>query len=594
MKHVQSTSLTFGEKFKKLSIDFTSVFFLFHIIRFFVSYFCFIPFLPDFLIFWLLYNIVSFEVWQQTLGSSFFNAKLVDQSHGSSFRIRIILRELFTSLPGILLILFYFIHFLPLFLRGLSIDMLETRVILSGVLTIIVILSLITVFRVRILKVKMTKDTITERTNSLKYTRRRVVIIYSILLLFAGVSRYFHTSFTNDVEKVRSSYAKLPLKLDLKNNIFDLWDWICYTVPRPTTQSVQDYTHYLNANKKDINDYIFSLFDKYDHVILCERLHSEITQYDLIYNLVTDSRFVEKIGNVFTEVGNVESRGAYKKLTDTDFPNDTVFQQALSSFMMENQTYHLLWSNLNWFNFLEKMYRFNHDKEKKIQILFTDRANWKYNNKNYNRDSLMANNIITTIKKDSLKKSLTIMNYRHAYLKGNSNCGYLISEEFPGKVANVLINTVGWDMCPLQSGKWDVAFEQMPEDAYAFDLKNSPFGKDRFDHYFYLSPLSRLQYEDMFTGIIYYKPLYLHYISYGFPYMLQPDNVKTLKERALKLGEEFNEDLYHVGNGYIRSLRFLYFVTNLIDNIFFIWNIIGGVGILVYLFIKYKKSDYSF
>ena len=582
MRSVQSVGLSFGEKSKRLIIDFISTFFLFHLIRFLVSYFFFIPFLPGFLYFWFLLNIVLLVVCQQTLGSYFFGAKLINQSDGGVFWIRIILSELFTSLPGVLCIVFCFIRYIPVNLSGLSLRHLLST-ILWGLAIIIILSSVMVLFRAKIFKIKMIKYAFANGANSLKYARQRVIIVYSLLLLFGGISRFFHTFFTNDIERVRLSYAKLPLNLDLKNNIFDLWDWIFYTVPRPSIQSVREYTSFLEVNRKNINDYVISLFDKYDHVILCERLHPEMTQYDMIYNLVTDIRFVEKVGNVFTEIGNVESRRAYKVFTDTDFPNDTLFQQALSSFMMENQTYYLLWDNTNWFEFLKKISQFNHKRKRKVEILFSDRANWKYNDKNYNRDSLMANNIITTIKKDTLKKSLTIMNYRHAYLIGSANCGYFISTEFPGKVANILINTVGWDMCPLQSGKWDVAFEQMPEAAYAFDLKNTSFGKDRFDHYIFLDSLSKLQYEDMFSVIIYYQTLYLHYIGHGFPYMMQPENIKTLKERATKLDEEFNEEVYRLSNGYIRGLKIRYFVVNLLDNIFFIWNLIWGVGMLIYL-----------
>lgn len=591
MKNIQNNDSTFWEKFKILLIDFTSVFFLFHIFRFFVSYFSFISFLPSFLILWLAYNMILLGVWQHTLGSSFLGLRLVNQSKGNAFRIRIVMRELFTSCPGILLIVFCFIRYIPANLKGFPIGLLAARIIPWAAVGILVILFFIILFRMRIFKVKMAKNISIERINSLKHTRKRIIIIYSILLLFAGLSRYFHTCFTNDVANVRSFCEKLPFKSDPNNNILDLLDWSYYTAPRPTIQSVQEYTNFLKTNRKNINDYIFSLFDKYDHVILCERMHPEMTQYDMIYDLVTDSRFVDKVGHVFTEIGNIDSRKAYEKLTNTNFSNDTVFQQALSSFMMENQSYHLLWSNTNWFNFLSKMYYFNHNKEKKVEILFTDRASWKFNDKRYERDQLMADNIISTIKKDTLKKSLIIMNYRHAYLRGEDNCGYYVSKKFPGKVANLLINTNGIDMFPLQTGKWDVAFEQMPEDAYAFDLKDSPFGKDSFDHFIFFSPLTKLRYEDMFTGVIYYKPLYLHYTGNGFPYMMQPNNIETLKKRALKLGEPFNENYYHSSNGYLRVLKIQYFAINLFDNLYFVWTLIWGVGILIYLSIVFIKTN---
>lgn len=74
------------------------------------------------------------------------------------------------------------------------------------------------------------------------------------------------------------------------------------TVPRPTASSVSKYVDYLKNNRQDINDYVMGLFEKYDHVVLCERHHQDMTQYDMIYDLLTDSRFVDNVGVVFTEI----------------------------------------------------------------------------------------------------------------------------------------------------------------------------------------------------------------------------------------------------------------------------------------------------
>lgn len=78
--------------------------------------------------------------------------------------------------------------------------------------------------------------------------------------------------------------------------------------PRPHKRLVQNYVDYIKENRQDINDYVMGLFREYDHVILCERMHPEMTQYDMIYNLATDDRFVDSVGVVFTEIGNVESK----------------------------------------------------------------------------------------------------------------------------------------------------------------------------------------------------------------------------------------------------------------------------------------------
>lgn len=587
--NIKNTS--FWDKIKVFIIDFTFIFYLFQIIRFIVSPFCYISFIPLFIITWLFYNIISLCVWQQTLGSGFFNARITNLGNKKTLQIRIVLMELFTSIPGILLIFFCFIHYLPIFLGEVSIVKIASQIIPYGLIAILIILSPINLLRTSIFKVNLITTITINSRNNLIHRRKLFLIVYSSILLFAGVSRYLHTHLTNDITKMESSWKKLPFKPDPNNNWLDSWNWIYYSTPRPTAQSIQEYTDFLKLNRQDINDYIFSLFEKYDHVILCERMHPEMTQYEMIYNLVTDIRFTENIGNIFTESGNVDSREAYDNLSNIKFPNDTVFEQTLSSFMMENQSFYLIWSNTNWFYFLKSITQFNHNKRKKIKLLFSDRANWIYNDKNYNRDSIMARNIISTIRKDTLNKSLIIMNYRHAYLKGKLNCGNFISKEFPGKVANVLINTKSGNTLPLQSGKWDVAFEQMPEDAFAFNMENSPFGNDKFDHYHSFSPLAKLRYEDMFTGFIYYKPLYLHYIGDGFPYMMQPNNIKILKERARILGESTNYICNAPNKVYFRGLKFQYFIINLIDNTFFAFILIIGMIILICLYIKYKKQS---
>jgi hypothetical protein len=45
---------------------------------------------------------------------------------------------------------------------------------------------------------------------------------------------------------------------------------------------------------------VFGLFDKYNIAILGERDHRDTTQYDMIIKILSDPRFLEKVGNVFT------------------------------------------------------------------------------------------------------------------------------------------------------------------------------------------------------------------------------------------------------------------------------------------------------
>ena len=307
----------------------------------------------------------------------------------------------------------------------------------------------------------------------------------------------------------------------------------------------------------------------------------------MIYDLVTDSRFVDKVGVVFTEIGCAESRDAYRTLVETTFPNDTLLEKGLASFLMENQTVHLLWPNTNWFTFLKRMYYFNHDREKKVEIMFADR-NWIDRTELAQRDSVMADNIIKTIESDSLKKSLIIMNYRHAFFTPGC-CGEYIQRRFPGKVANVMINNAKLDFLSLALGKvttgneiarpdlrhgeWNVAFEQMPTDAFAFDLKDSPFGKDNFDYFALPWAMENgMQYQDMFNGFIYYKALIDHRASVGFNHLFDPENRAKLEERERLLpgywlgAWEFLKEGPQVTEG-----KDIYFEYNKSINIIFLW-----------------------
>lgn len=495
--------LSFLQRCLVFLIDATAAFFLYHIVAWIISYFYFFPFFHGFLLIWVLYYIVGYWACGQTLGLAFFHARLADEGGRCPLGLRIVLREIFTSLPGIVLwTLGWHYLFMP------------------KSLLLCLLCCVLVAFRKKVFRISFVRsDSYGLQPGQL--SGKKVIGAYLMLMVVATAARMVNTVSTNNVDSFTNAFR--------------------YAAPRPTLHSVGKYVDFLEKDGcRDINDYVLGLFKTYDHVILCERLHTEMTQYDMIYNLVTDQRFVDSVGVVFTEVGNVDSRNAYKTFVSTTFPNDTAVEKGLASFLMDNQSVHLLWPNTNWFNFLKRMYYFNHGRDKQVDILFADR-NWLDRSLLYARDSIMADNIISTIKADSLKKSLTIMNYRHAYLTPG-NCGYYLERAFPGKVANVMINSSGISLPALllgkemlvllQHGKWDVACEQVESSAFAFDFAGSPFGKDAFDHFVLpWSPLNAKRYQDMFTGYIYYKSPSEQYISMGYSHMFDPENVEKLRER---------------------------------------------------------------
>ena len=531
-------------------IDALTIIFLHQIVAFLLSPFYFLPLFPGLWFVWIMYYVASYTTVGKTLGESFFNAKIVADKGWVPVWIKILLREAFTSFPALIAWTLSWNQLVP-----------------KRSIAIFVILLLLICLRRKIFGISLLRDN--QDTIATKQPFYKTSAGIFLLIIVGGfLARVANTVCTNDNEFLVES----PLK----------------AIPRPTVSSVSQYVDFLNENRQDINDYVMGLFEKYDYVILCERHHQEMTQYDMIYDLVTDSRFVDNVGVVFTEIGCAESRDAYRTFVETSFSNDTLLEKGLASFLMENQTVHLLWPNTNWFTFLKRMYYFNHDKEKKVEIMFADR-NWIDRTELAKRDSVMANNIIRTIELDSLKKSLIIMNYRHAFFTPD-NCGWYLQQRFPGKLANVMINFTKADFlsmlnrkeiarADLRNGEWDVAFEQMPTDKFAFDLKDSPFGKDNFD-YFVLpwAKENSMRYQDIFNGFIYYTALINHRTSVGFNHLFDPENIKKLEEREKQLpgyslkAWEFLKEGPQVTEG-----KDIYFEYNRWINIIFLWICISAL-----------------
>lgn len=516
------TKLNIFQKLLIFLIDATSALFIFQAVALIVSPICFLPLLPGYWAVWVIYYIVSYSCFRNTLGQSFYQAAIVIEKNKIPSIIRILLRESITSLPAII---FWTTCWVPIAIK------------LSSIIFLVCVV--LSIFRNKLFGIKIRR-----------YDKRPIYKpcwIYLTIILLGIFSQIINISFTADKEVL----AKAPFNAG----------------PRPSVKLTKEYVDFLKDNRQNINDYIMGLFNEYDHVIICERMHPEMTQYDMIYNLVTDKRFVDSVGVVFTEVGDVESRESYQELVNTTFENDSLLEKELASFLIrDNQTVWLLWAPTNWFNFLKKMYNFNHDREKKVEILFSDR-NWIDRSQINVRDSIMADNIISTIESDTIRKSLTIMNYRHAFLT-RGNVGYYMSQKFPGKVANVMINTpiATRLMAPIQNGYWDVATEQIQPIEYAFDFDGSPFGEDFFDFY-PLSSKPGVKYKDMFTGIIFYKSNNEQYLSDGFKYISEPNNLKKIEERSKLLPKEVRVPYIYPKGFLVRDSFEVYGISTRLANI---------------------------
>jgi hypothetical protein len=318
--------------------------------------------------------------------------------------------------------------------------------------------------------------------------------------------------------------------------------WTTLYPEYPVTHETIRYADFIKNKSKDPTDYVFDLFKKYDLVVLSERIHPEYTQYELIFNIIHDKRFVKDVGNIFTEIGSVSFQDTLNTYLHTSFKNEDELNKSTAILQRNSDGVHPLWDCTNHFDLLKQVNQLNNKlpDSSKINWFFSDiPVNWeKMTRKNYlkgftqlKRDSIMAINILNKYKNIVLngrrKKALVILNTNHGYgiLNHKTATGvswldsaatnYLM-KALPGKVANIMLNTASYIFTPIQYGKWETAFKIAGNPNVGFNFKGSPFGDDKWDGFF-LTPKS-FTYKDVFTGFIFYKPLNQQISKRGFPY----------------------------------------------------------------------------
>ena len=294
-------------------------------------------------------------------------------------------------------------------------------------------------------------------------------------------------------------------------------------------------------------DYIMGLFDQYDVVVICERDHRDVTQYELFLDLVKDPRFAQNVGHVFTELGSSSLQ---------DYVEDFLQTTGLSAEEVKARALHIyrnfspfLWEKTNFFEFLQQIYDVNRKlpAESRVHLYPSDvpfdwatmtAALWQEFQRTLDRrDRIIADQVInrfSSIRASGKKrrKALVIMNYRHAFAPiafrddedSGDNVGRYLFEAFPGQVANVLLNrdrplAAASDHVDvetlIQGGKWDASFRVEGDPNVGFDLRGSPFGLDAFDMFPYRP--TDAKYQDVFHGFVFWRPLSQHRCKRGIP-----------------------------------------------------------------------------
>ncbi len=352
--------------------------------------------------------------------------------------------------------------------------------------------------------------------------------------------------------------------------------------------SIKPYINFLERDRSlSSREYIFSKFETHDIVILSERFHQEMTQYDMIMEVVKDERFK---GHIYTEIGHVNLYEKFNNfLMNATLTEEEKEKELLSIY--RDLCPSLVWGAYNYYHMLNEVWALNKDRNKEDKILiFPTDVPFDYNeiqthrewDIHYNlffnsifRDQIMAMNFVDyyeEVKKEK-RKALVILNSMHAYKRNPTylslptrplirRAGEFIYKTYPEETFVIYINSCNIDNFKLSNhGIIDAAFEYTKKDDIGFDLKDTTIGNTKFDLYFtYAADYFDLNinYDYLFDGMIYYKPLKEMVIKMGIPdiyskeyedmYYRRAALMSNKKFEEAKNGEEYRKALEQINN----------------------------------------------
>jgi len=343
--------------------------------------------------------------------------------------------------------------------------------------------------------------------------------------------------------------------------------------------SIKPYINFLENNKfLSAKDYILSKFETNDIVILSERFHQDLSQYDVILDVVKDERFK---GNIYTEIGHVNLYEKFNKfLMNSSLTSEEKERELLS--ITRDLCPSLVWGAYNYYHMLSEVWEINKNRKNEDKILifpldipfdyndiqtYRERSiiYWQIFNGGY-RDQIMGMNFINfyeNVKKEK-REALVILNTIHGYKKNPTwlplptrpliKCtGEFISRTYPDKTFNIYINCCNIDNFNLSNnGIIDAAFEYTKKDNIGFDLKDTPIGNAKFDLFFTDDFAAgnydaNINYDYIFDGMIFYKPLREMVIKIGIPNIYSEDNKEMFYKRiALTMNKTLANDKEYI------------------------------------------------
>ena len=268
------------------------------------------------------------------------------------------------------------------------------------------------------------------------------------------------------------------------------------------------YINYLKNNGYDPIEFILDKLSKYKLVMLGE-IHRRKVSWDFLKNVVNDERFPRNTGVIFMEMASHKQKDIDKFLA-----NDTIDKELLLNVFREYVD--VGWNDKGMFDFIIEVWKINkklpNDRRIKIIAADTPRPFSSFqslndminNDAKYDRDEFMASTILNYVNSMEDNRNALFISGTSHICKTIESAGSIISKKILNNSYTIFEHSPRNDDGRIRYGMFDYAFYKTGDHPIAFELKNSPFGKEPFDG---LYPEGFGRYQDNYDGYIFFGSL---------------------------------------------------------------------------------------
>ncbi|MCK9280801.1 MAG: hypothetical protein M0P71_09280 [Melioribacteraceae bacterium] len=318
------------------------------------------------------------------------------------------------------------------------------------------------------------------------------------------------------------------------------------------------FTNYLKNNGKVPKDFILDALSNHKIVIYGE-IHRRKSSWDLMKSVITNSTFASKVGTIFMEVSSDKQNELDKFIANEELDVE-IIQNIFRDLQING------WYDKGMYEFLIEIWKLNKTlpKEKRVNLVCVDEPrpfglfkNYEEMKTHFNsildRNEQMAKIISETISNNKDKRnSLFIVGNGHAFKsqvpgfgvdrrknEAKPTAAAQLTKIFaPDEVFSIfqhcpVISNDGKIRGLIRNGIFDSVFAKVGNKQIAFELKDSPFGKEPFDGLYEITYDNETgNFENNYDAYLFLGQLESENEEYLFYDILTDEYVKELERRA--------------------------------------------------------------